>query len=401
MPEPEAAAEFGKPQYRKLALQAARESMTLLKNDAVSEGEEPVLPLMKNQRILLCGPAANARSTLHGSWSYTWQGDNEYWYPDDTPTIYSAICDKVGKKQCKTGFKKGFGKDEYYYFEAGARNRGHHKPNELELNEEIAILQRKAKEADVIVLCLGEEAYAESPGALNDLYLPEYQQKLAHAAADTGKPVILILTEGRPRIIREIEPRMHAILLAYQPGSQGGPALADVLFGDYNPAGRLPFSYPAWPHDFVPYDFKYSDKVQELWPGYFTYNGYKPQYPFGYGLSYSALGYDNIKLSSDALYPGETLKVSVEVTNKGSVYGEFSVDLFTRDLYASVTPSQRRLRAFKRLALQSGETKTLEFTLTEKDLAFVGQDMQWRTEPGDFEVFVGSCCALFTYRKEA
>lgn len=397
-PEPEAEKLFGKPEYKELALQAARESITLLKNNASgSDGQGAVLPLSKDKKVLVTGPGANSKSTLHGSWSYTWQGDNEYWYPESTKTIYEAIKEKIGKKNIAGGYEGQFGKEEYYYFEPGAREAGHYNPDEDELNEEIARLKRKAKEVDAIVLCLGEEAYAESPGVIDNLYLPAWQYKLAHAAADTGKPLILLLTQGRPRLIKEIESRMHTVVLAYLPGSRGGEAIADILFGDFNPEGKLPFSYPAEAHDFVLYDHKYSEKVQELWPGYFTYEGYKPQYKFGHGLCYSAIRYQHMELSTGTLRGDEPLQVEVEVVNTGKNEVKLAVELYTRDLYASVTPSQKRLRKFKKLQIAAGETRKVQFSLDRHDLAFVGQDLTWVTEPGEFELMIGSEKVFFNY----
>jgi beta-glucosidase len=400
-PEEEAKELFGNPQYEDVALQAARESITLLKNEASgSNGAGPVLPLSKNKRVFVTGPGAHSLSTLHGCWSYTWQGDNEYWYPESTNSIHQAIANKLGKKQVSTSYKEGFGKDEYYYFEVWAQQVGHHQPTEEKLELEIAKIKDRAKHVDYIILCLGEEAYAESPGVIDDLHLPDYQYRLAHAAADTGKPVILVLTEGRPRIIKSIEGRMHAIIMAYVPGSKGAEAIADVLFGDYNPSGKLPFTYPANPNDLMTYDFKYTEKVQELWPGFFTYNGYKPQWPFGYGLSYVEILYNDLKLENDDIKGDEPLKFSIKVTNTGKMPVNHSVDVFSRDLYASVTPSQRRLRAYQKVALDAGQTKTVKFSLSSQDLAFVNQQMQWVTEPGQFEIFIGTECALFCWSEQ-
>jgi beta-glucosidase len=397
-PEPEAGKLFGKPEYKELALQAARESITLLKNTASgADGEGNVLPLSKDKKVLVTGPGAHSKSTLHGSWSYTWQGDNEYWYPEGTKTIFEAIREKIGKRNVESGYEGQFGKEEYYYFEPGAREAGHYSPDKDELDEEIARMKRKAREVDAIVLCLGEEAYAESPGVIDSLYLPAWQYALAHAAATTGKPLILLLTQGRPRIIKEIEPHMHGVVLAYLPGSAGADAIADILYGDYSPEGKLPFSYPANPHDFVLYDHKYTEKMQELWPGYFTYDGYKPQYKFGHGLCYSAVKYRNMTLSKGTLHGDESLQVTVEVSNTGKYHVNLAIELYTRDLYASITPPQKRLRKFQKLSIGAGETKKVEFGLDRHDLAFVGQDHEWVTEPGEFEVMIGSEKAIFKY----
>ncbi|HXA01512.1 MAG TPA: glycoside hydrolase family 3 C-terminal domain-containing protein, partial [Cytophagaceae bacterium] len=248
-----------------------------------------------------------------------------------------------------------------------------------------------AKTVDYVVVCIGEDAYAESPGVIDNLDLPEVQQQLVKALVAAGKPVIVILTEGRPRIIREIEPDVKGIVMAYIPGSQGHNAIADVLFGDYNPNGKLPFSYPKSSGDLVLYDNKLSERITELAPGKMGEGGYKPQWPFGFGLSYTKFEYSNLKLSSAILKGDGTIKISVDVKNIGQKTGKVTVELYTRDHFASVTPSTRRLRKFTKINLNTGEIKTVNFELNKKDLAFIGLDEKtFVTEPGDFDIMINT-----------
>ncbi|HMO62581.1 MAG TPA: glycoside hydrolase family 3 N-terminal domain-containing protein [Ferruginibacter sp.] len=369
-PEAEAYANFGKPEYQQIALNAALEAITLLKN------KNNMLPLSKNAKVLLAGPSAQSISALNGCWSYTWQGNDEAWYPTDSKTIYEAIKNKVGEKNITTTTAKGFNSAANY---------------------DIAALKRAAVHADVIVLCIGEDAYAESPGNTRDLALPEEQVELVKAAYATGKPVILILTEGRPRFITSIEPQASGILMAYWSGKKTAEAVADVLFGDYNPNGRLPFSYPKSMGEMVLYDRKPTEEVREV----FNDNvggGYDPLFPFGHGLSYTSFAYSNLQLSTNQLTAGKQLTISVTVKNTGSRSGKHTVELYSRDLYASITPSMRRLRAFTKIELQPGESKVVTFNIDKNDLAFVNAQLQTVTEPGEFELIIGELKAKFEYR---
>ncbi len=403
-PEPAARKFFGKPEYAEVALAAARESITLLKNEAPSNQQAPVLPLPKGKKILVCGPGAKSRAALHGAWSYTWQGDNERWYPESTITLMEAIQKKIGKENVLFTSHPGFGNKERYYWQIDPAEVEH---PEWEIDNKHSLaapvkpmkseLRDLALEADYVVLCLGENAYAESPGAIDDLALPTDQMALAKIVLSTGTPTVLVLTEGRPRIVHKLVQHAEGVLLAYQPGSKGAEALADVLFGDYNPDGRLPFTYPRSAHDFVLYDRKLTDEVQELAPGIFTYQGYKPEFEFGAGLSYTTFTYSDIRLSSGTLAPGETLLVTVDVSNTGPRAGKVATDLFTRDLFASITPSLRRLRKFQKVYLEPGETATLDFELRPEDLAFVNAQHKTITEPGEFEIQIADKKALFTY----
>jgi len=370
-PEEAAASNFGLPEYQILALQAAREAMTLLQNN------DGVLPLARNSRILVAGPSAQSISALNGCWSYTWQGKDERWYPKDSKTILQSMKDKFGAGNISTTTVQGFDGRENY---------------------DTTALKAAAAGADAIVLCLGENAYAESPGNIGDLALPEEQAALARAAAATGKPVILVLTEGRPRLITSIAPLMKAILLAYWSGRKTAEAVSDVLSGDYNPDGILPFSYPRSMGEMVLYDRKPTEEIREIFNSDMTMDGYKPLFPFGFGLSYTRWEYSGLQLSGPRLSgPGGSLTVSVTVKNAGDRDGKHTVELYTRQHYASITPSMRRLRAFSKISLKAGESRTVRFTLRAADLAFVNAQLKMAAEPGDFDVMAGDKKAVFTY----
>jgi len=369
-PEEAAAANFGKPEYQSVALQAAREAMTLLQN------QENTLPLSKKTRILVAGPSAQSISALNGCWSYTWQGNQEQWYPRDSKTILQAITDKLGTANVITTSAPGFDNASNY---------------------DTASLRSAAAGVDAIILCLGENAYAESPGNIRDLALPETQMALARTAASTGKPVILVLTEGRPRFITSLAPQMKGILLAYWSGRKTAEAISDVLFGDYNPDGKLPFSYPASMGEMVLYDHKPTEEIREIFNENMTGNGYDPLFPFGWGLSYTRFEYSDLQLSSKTLTPGGKLTVNITVKNTGDRDGKHTVELYTRELYASITPNMRRLRAFKKIFLKAGESQVVNFTLDKNDLAFVNAQLKTVTEPGDFDITIGNKTARFTY----
>lgn len=378
-PYPEEAAKklFGLPEYSKLALDIARESITLLKNEkATKEAAAAILPLSKGKKILLAGPGGSNITSLHGCWSYSWQGDNAKNYPKTTKNIQQALEEYLGAGNVVSMSVEGFDRKRNYK------------------TDSIAI---RAKDVEAIVLVLGEDAYAEQPGVIDDLTLPSNQIELAKAAIATGKPVVLVLTEGRPRIIREIEPGMTAIVQAYWPGSGGAQAIVDVLYGEYNPDGKLPYSYPQFTGDIMTYDHKFLDEIQELSPGRVTYNGYKPQWPFGHGLSYTTFEYSNLKLSAATLSKSGSIKVSVDVKNTGAKDGKITVELYSRDLFASITPSVKRLRGFNKIFLKAGESKTVEFTLNKDDLSFVNENLKRVTEKGDFEVMIDKLVGKFTY----
>jgi beta-glucosidase len=264
-------------------------------------------------------------------------------------------------------------------------------------NFDTAALKAAAAGADAIVLCLGENAYAESPGNIPDLVLPENQLALARAAASTGKPVILVLTEGRPRFITSIAPLMKGIVMAYWSGRKTAEAISDVLAGDYNPDGRLPFSYPRSMGEMVLYDRKPTEDVREVFNDD-RGGGYDPLFPFGWGLSYTQFEYSDLKLSSDKLTATGKLTVTVTIKNTGSRDGKQAVELYTHEHYASITPNMRRLRAFKKIMLKAGESRAVSFTLDKNDLAFVNAEMHTVTEPGDFDVLIGDKVATFNYQ---
>ena len=368
-PEPAAAANFGKPEYQTLALDAAHEAMTLLKNS------DNILPLSKTAKVLVAGPAAQSISAMNGAWSYTWQGKEEQWYPADSKTILQTITDKVGAANVITTTGKGFDAAE---------------------NFNAAAITVAAANADVIVLCLGENAYAESPGNIRDLALDSNQVQIAQAAIATGKPIVLVLTEGRPRFISNIEPSIKGVLMAYWSGKKTAEAIADVLFGDYNPNGKLPFSYPRTMGEIVLYDHKGSEEVREVFNND-IHTGYDPLFAFGTGLSYTTFEYGDIQLSTKNLKGAAKLTVSITVKNTGNRAGKHTVELYSRDLYASITPSVKRLRAFQKIELNAGETKTVTFTIDKNDLAFVNATLKTVTEPGDFEVMIGDKKAGFVY----
>ena len=353
-PEKEAIAQFNNPKNKELALDAARQAMTLLKNDG------GILPLKKGTKILLAGPGADKVSYLNGCWSFSWQGNEENQYPE----YYTTIADEL---KAMGGY--------------------------VEVSKDIP----KPKNIfDVIVLCLGEDAYAETPGSIRELELAQEQQDLVKAAYATGKPVIIVLTEGRPRIIRNIEPLAKGILMAYWPGSMGGKAIAETLFGLNNPTGKLPFTYPKYTGNIVTYDLKYSDVEEDLGMGN-TDTGYDVQWGFGHGLSYTTFEYS--ALNCDTVLKGDgSIKVSVTIKNTGAVDGTEVVDLFTRDHFASITPSMKRLRAFQRIALKAGESKTITFSISTADVSFINQQNKRVTEEGKFDVMVGGLKKEFSYQ---
>jgi beta-glucosidase len=369
-PEPAAAANFGLPEYQTLALQAAHEAMTLLQNN------DAVLPLQHTAHVLVAGPAALSISALNGCWSYTWQGKDERWYPADSKTIVDALRDKLGAGQVTTTAVKDFDNPANY---------------------DTVALKTAAAGADAIVLCLGENAYAESPGVIPDLALPEEQLALARAAAATGKPVILVLTEGRPRFITGIAPSMKGILLAYWSGRKTAEAISDVLLGDYNPDGKLPYSYPRSMGEMVLYDRKPTEDIREIFNADMNFTGYHPLFPFGWGLSYTSFSCQDLRLSTIRLIGAKKLIVTVTIKNTGQKDGKHTVELYTREHYASITPNMRRLRAFKKIFLKAGEAQTVTFSLDRNDLAFVNAQLKTVTEPGDFDIYVEDQKTTFSY----
>lgn len=358
---------FGGEEFAKLALEGATESMVLLKN------EGNILPLQHGKKILLTGPNANQMRCLNGGWSYTWQGHRADEFAGKYNTIYEAFCNEYGKENVILNQGVTYNEKGKYWEE-----------NEPQIQEAVAA----AKDADVIVACIGENSYTETPGNLTDLRLSENQRNLVKALAQTGKPVILVLNEGRPRLIADIEPLAQGIINILIPGNMGGDALANLVSGKSNFSGKMPYTYPKEINSLANYDFKKSEEVGTM-EGAYDYNAkITQQWGFGYGLSYTSYKYSNLKVSQSDFRHGDIIKVSVDVKNTGKVAGKESVLLFSSDLIASVVPDGRRLRAFDKVELQPGETKTVTFELKADDLAFVGWNGKWRLEEGDFKLMI-------------
>jgi len=361
-PRKDLAGTVGAGSSRQVNLQAAQEAMTLLKN------EGNALPLAKGRKVLVTGPTANKLSVLNSGWSTTWQGDQEQLYPQDKDTILEAVQEKLGKENVT-------------YVEG------------VTFDKEIDIAKAVAAAAgvDTIIACIGEPPYCETPGNINDLTMTEPQLKLVKELAKTGKPMVLVLVEGRPRVIRAIVDDAKAILMAYLPGLEGGPAVADVLFGDANPSGKLPLTYPKYSAGFTWYDHKPSEEKGG--------NKYDPQWPFGYGLSYATFEYRALRVDASEMLPKDKLAVTVEVTNTGARPGKEIVQLYLSDVVASVTPPVKVLKRFQKIELKPNEMKTVRFELTWDDLAFIGRDNKPVVEPGEFKVEVGKMSVSFTARE--
>lgn len=363
---------FGGKEFAKLALEGATESMVLLKNEKLQEGN-PVLPLTKGKKILLTGPNANQMRCLNGGWSYTWQGHRTDEFAGKYNTIYEAFCNEYGKENVILNQGVTYNEKGKYWEE-----------NEPQIQGAVDA----AKKVDVIVACIGENSYTETPGNLTDLWLSENQRNLVKALAQTGKPVILVLNEGRPRLIADIEPLAQGIIDILIPGNMGGDALANLVSGKSNFSGKMPYTYPKEINSLANYDFKKSEEVGTM-EGAYDYNAkITQQWGFGYGLSYTSYKYSNLKVSQSDFRHGDIIKVSVDVKNTGKVAGKESVLLFSSDLIASMVPDGRRLRAFDKVELQPGETKTVTFELKADDLAFVGWDGKWRLEEGNFKLMI-------------
>ena len=358
---------FGGEEFAKLALEGATESMVLLKN------EGNILPLQHGKKILLTGPNANQMRCLDGGWSYTWQGHRADEFAGKYNTIYEAFCNEYGKENVILNQGVTYNEKGKYWEE-----------NEPQIQGAVAA----AKDADIIVACIGENSYTETPGNLTDLWLSENQRNLVKELAKTGKPVVLVLNEGRPRLIADIEPLAQGIIDILIPGNMGGDALANLVSGKSNFSGKMPYTYPKEINSLANYDFKKSEEVGTM-EGAYDYNAkITQQWGFGYGLSYTSYKYSNLKVSQSDFRHGDIIKVSVDVKNTGKVAGKESVLLFSSDLIASMVPDGRRLRAFDKVELQPGETKTMTFELKADDLAFVGWDGKWRLEEGDFKLMI-------------
>lgn len=363
---------FGGEEFAKLALEGATESMVLLKNEKLQDGN-PVLPLAKGKKILLTGPNANQMRCLDGGWSYTWQGHRTDEFAGKYNTIYEAFCNQYGKENVILNQGVTYNEKGKYWEE-----------NEPQIPDAV----NAAKDADVIVACIGENSYTETPGNLTDLWLSENQRNLVKELSKTGKPVILVLNEGRPRLIADIEPLAQGIIDILIPGNMGGDALVNLVSGKSNFSGKMPYTYPKEINSLANYDFKKSEEVGTM-EGAYDYNAkITQQWGFGHGLSYTSYKYSNLKVSQSDFRHGDIIKVSVDVKNTGKVAGKESVLLFSSDLIASMVPDGRRLRAFDKIELQPGETKTVTFNLNADDLAFVGYDGKWVLEEGDFKLMI-------------
>lgn len=358
---------FGGKEFAKLALEGATESMVLLKN------EGNILPLQHGKKILLTGPNANQMRCLDGGWSYTWQGHRADEFAGKYNTIYEAFCNEYGKENVILNQGVTYNEKGKYWEE-----------NEPQIQGAVDA----AKDADIIVACIGENSYTETPGNLTDLWLSENQRNLVKELAKTGKPVVLVLNEGRPRLIADIEPLAQGIIDILIPGNMGGDALANLVSGKSNFSGKMPYTYPKEINSLANYDFKKSEEVGTM-EGAYDYNArITQQWGFGYGLSYTSYKYSNLKVSQSDFRHGDIIKVSVDVKNTGKVAGKESVLLFSSDLIASMVPDGRRLRAFDKVELQPGETKTMTFELKADDLAFVDWNGKWRLEEGDFKLMI-------------
>ena len=359
---------FGCEEFAQASLKAAEESEVLLKNDGI-------LPLAKGKKILLTGPNANQMRCLHGGWSYTWQGSKAEDLSEKYNTIYEALCNKYGKENVILEQGVTYNEDGAYYDE-----------NEPQIDKAVAA----AAQADIIIAAIGENSYTETPGNLTDLWLSKNQRKLVKELAKTGKPIILVLNEGRPRLIADIEPLAKAVVDILIPGNYGGDALANLLAGDANFSAKMPYTYPREINSLNTYDYKVSEEVGTM-AGAYNYDAkVSLQWPFGYGLSYTTFEYSNLKVDKATFSADDILTVSVDVKNTGSRAGKEAVLLYSSDLVASVVPDNRRLRDFTKIELQPGEVKTVTFQLPAKNLAFVGADGKWTLEEGDFILKIGN-----------
>ena len=350
--------QFATEASRQVNLRAAREAITLLKND------DSILPLDKDKKVLVTGPCSNKLSILNGGWTITWQGDNEALYPQEKSTILEAIQDKIGTGNVE-------------YIEAVKFDK------ELDISRAVSAASR----VDVIVACLGEATYCETPGNIDDLMLSAPQIRLVKELTKTGKPIVMVLTQGRPRVIRTIVDDAGAILTAYLPGMEGGQAIADVLFGDTNPSGKLPFTYPKYSGWHVCYDHKKSENAAP--------NKFDPQWEFGHGLSYTTFKYGDLKLGKKQISPDEKLSVTVNIANTGSREGAEIVQLYLSDVVATVTPPVKSLKRFTKVFLKPGEKQTVKFELGWDDFAFIGRQNKSVVEPGEFKITIGGLTEAF------
>ena len=360
---------FGSAEHAAAALQAAEESLVLLKNT------DGILPLAKGKKLLVTGPNANSMRCLNGGWSYSWQGHLADRFAGKYNTIYEAVSNKFGADLVTLEQGVTYVAEGAYYEES---------------TPEIEKAVAAAKNVDVIIACIGENSYCETPGNLADLAISENQRNLVKALATTGKPIVLVINGGRPRIISDIEPLADGVINILLPGNYGGDALANILAGDANPSAKMPYTYPRNQAELTTYDYRVSEEMDKM-EGAYDYDAViSVQWPFGYGLSYTTFDYRNLRVNKDTFTENEKLEFTIDVTNTGKIAGKEIVMLFSSDLVASLTPENRRLRAFKKVELQPGETKTVTLTIKGRDLAFVGADGKWILEKGDFRMQVGN-----------
>ena len=366
---------FGSEEFAQIATRAAEESEILLKN------VNGILPLAKGQKILVTGPNANSMRCLNGGWSYTWQGHMADLYTEQYNTIYEAMCNKFGASNII--LEQGV-----TYVPQGSYDE----ENAPEIEKAVAA----AKKVDVIVACIGENSYCETPGNLSDLALSENQRNLVKALAKTGKPVVLILNGGRPRIISDIEPLADGIIDILLPSNYGGDALANIIAGDANPSAKLPYTYPRHQAALTTYDYKVSEETDTM-QGAYDYNAVvSVQWPFGFGLSYTTFEYSNFQCSAAEFGADTELVFTVDVKNTGEVAGKEVVMLYSRDMVASMVPENRRLRAYEKVEIQPGETVTVTLKIKGSDLAFVNPQGEWTLEPGDFRMQAGNQTLMIT-----
>ena len=368
---------FGSDEFAQKSLRAAEESIVLLKNEgnilplAPAKTNKPAAPATK---ILLTGPNANQMRCLNGGWSYTWQGSRAEDLVEKYNTIYEALCNKYGKENIILEQGVTYNEQGQYYEE-----------NEPQVDRAVSA----ARQADVIIACIGENSYTETPGNLSDLWLSDNQRNLVKALAKTGKPIILVLNEGRPRLIADIEPLAKAVVDIFLPGNYGADALANLLSGEANFSAKMPYTYPREINSLNTYDYKVSEEVGTM-AGAYNYDAkVSLQWPFGYGLSYTTYEYANLRADKVRFTADDVLTVTVDVKNTGNRAGKEAVLLYSSDLVASIVPDNRRLRDFTKVALEPGQQKTVTFRLPAKSLAFVGADGRWTLEEGDFTLKVG------------
>jgi len=380
MPDASLKSKFGLAEYRQVSLQAARESITLLKNS------NNILPLAKTAKVLVTGPTSDSLISMNNGWTYVWQGSEEGLYPKDRHTIRKAIETKIGANNVT--FVQGT------KITRPPNTPSNNTPTDQEEEVDIAAAVRAAQNVDVIVLALGEGSYCETPGNITDLTIGAPQLKLAEALKATGKPIVLVLVEGRPRIINRIADDASAILMAYNPSHEGGTAIADVLFGDVNPSGKLPFTYPRTPNGLINYDHKPFETENTS----FGNMAFNPQFGFGEGLSYTTFAYSDLRVGKQTISANEELPVSVTVKNTGNRAGKEAVLVYVSDLVASISPPGKRLRRFAKVSLEAGESRTLTFKLRREDLSFIGTDNKPVVEPGEFEVRIAGLTQKFTVK---